>query len=192
MKCSIFIAPSVDGYIATQEGSVSWLESVGKPLSQKEKNSDLNQQFEKCFEYYIQTVDSMIIGRKLLKVLSSFNLTPEQWPYKNTKIFALSHSLNEVPKNLQNHIELHNGPIPSLIAKLEIEGYKHAYVDGGMIITSFLNLKLINEITLTQAPVLLGCGVPLFGTLLQHIKLENAQATVFPNDFIEIKYSVKY
>jgi dihydrofolate reductase len=78
MKCSIFIAPSVDGYIATEAGGVHWLETVGKPVSKKEASSDLMKHFDISFSNYLKTVDCMIIGRKLIEVLSSFNLTPEK------------------------------------------------------------------------------------------------------------------
>ena len=192
MKCSIFIAPSADGYIATEDGGVHWLETVGKPVSEKEAFSDLMKHFNMSMPNYMQTVDCMIIGRKLMEVLSSFNLTPEQWPYGDTKIIALSHTIKEPPANLKNRVQMYSGSIPELITKLEQEGYKHAYVDGGTTITTFLNLQLINEMTLTQAPVLLGSGIPLFGKLFKQIKLEDAQATAFPNNFIEIKYIVKY
>ncbi len=192
MKCSIFIAPSADGYIATEDHGVHWLETVGKPLSEEEASSDLMKHFNMSMQNYMQTVDCMIIGRKLMEVLSSFNLTPEQWPYGDTKIIALSNTIKEPPANLKNRVQMYSGSIPELISKLEQEGYKHAYVDGGTTITAFLNLQLINEMTLTQAPVLLGSGIPLFGKLFKQIKLEDAQATAFPNNFIELKYSVKY
>ena len=192
MKCSIFIAPSADGYIATEDHGVHWLETVGKPLSEEEASSDLMKHFNLSMQNYMQTVDCMIIGRKLMEVLSSFNLTPEQWPYGDTKIIALSTTVKEPPENLKDRVQIFSGSIPELISKLEKEGYTHAYVDGGTTITAFLNLQLINEMTLTQAPVLLGSGIPLFGKLFKQIKLEDAQATAFPNNFVELKYSVKY
>jgi len=190
MKCSIFIAPSVDGYIATEDHAVNWLETVGKPLSEEEVSSDLMKHFNNTFSNYMQSIDCMIIGRKLMEILSSFELTPEQWPYGNAKIMALSNTIKEPPENLKDKVQMFSGSIPELIDKLEKEGYTHAYVDGGTIITAFLNLGLINEMTLTQAPVLLGSGVPLFGKLHKQINLTDAQATAFPNDFIEIKYKV--
>jgi len=192
MKCSIFIAPSVDGYIATEDGGIHWLETLGKSVSEKESSSELMKHFNMSMPNFMKSVDCMIIGRKLMEVLSSFNLTPEQWPYGDTKIIALSNTIKEAPRNLKDKIEIYSGSIPKLISKLEKEGYKHAYIDGGTTITTFLNLELINEITLTQAPVLLGSGIPLFGKLSKQINLENAQATAFPNNFIELKYKVKY
>jgi dihydrofolate reductase len=65
-------------------------------------------------------------------------------------------------------------------------------IRGGATITSFLNLKLIDEMTITRIPILLGEGIPLFGKLNNCIKLENSEATASSNDFIQIKYSVNY
>lgn len=192
MKCSIFIAPSVDGYIATEDGGVHWLETAGRSVAEIDEKSELMQHFNNSMPNYMQNVDCMVIGRKLMEVLSSFNLPPEQWPYGNAKIIALSNTIKEAPENLKEHVKIYSGSIPSLIAKLENEGYKHAYVDGGTTITAFLNLELINEITLTLAPVLLGEGIALFGKLSRQIKLEDTEATAFPNNFIELNYSVKY
>jgi len=65
--------------------------------------------------------------------------------------------------------------------------------DGNEImITSFINLELINEMTITKVPVLLGEGIPLFGKINKKVKLENTKASAFPNDFIQVKYSVNY
>ena len=192
MKCSIFIAPSADGYIATSDGGVEWLELVGKPLSKEEESNKLMKQFNDSFSNFINSVDCMVMGRNLMQVLSGFNLTSEQWPYTNTKVIVLSKTLKTVPANLKDKVEIHSGSIPELMNRLEKEGYKHAYIDGGQVITSFLNLELINELILTQAPVLLGEGIPLFGKLSKQILLQDAKATAFPNNFIEIKYSVKY
>jgi dihydrofolate reductase len=134
----------------------------------------------------------MIMGRKCMEKISSFNLTPEQWPYGNTRIIVLSHTVKEAPDNLKGKIEIYSGNIQTLIAQIENEGFSHAYIDGGATITSFINLQLINEMTITQAPVLLGEGKPLFGKIIKHIKLTGSHATAYPNDFIQMNYQVNY
>ena len=192
MKCSVFIAPSVDGYIATKDGDVTWLESLGSKLSKEDDNSELMTHFNNAFPNFIQSVDCMIMGRKLMDVLSSFNLTDEQWPYVDTRVIVLSHSVKQAPKNLKDKVEMYSGSIDELMRKLESEGFKNAYIDGGETITQFLELELIDEMTLTLAPILLGSGRPLFHELSKKIYLEDAKATTFPNDFIEVKYRVKY
>jgi dihydrofolate reductase len=141
---------------------------------------------------FIASVDCMIMGRKCMEVISSFNLTPEQWPYAGIKIYVLSHSIKEPPENLLDKVEMYAGDITKLIDQLEGNGYKHAYIDGGTTITAFINLQLINEMIITKAPILLGKGVPLFGEINKPIKLVNSEVIAFPNDFIQVKYGVDY
>jgi dihydrofolate reductase len=186
MKCSVFIATSADGYIATDDGGVEWLESVGNP------DVDMGELADMGFGSYIADVDCMVMGRKCMEKISSFNLTPEQWPYGDRRIIVLSNTVVEPPANLIDKVEMYSGDIPTLISQLEKSGFKHAYIDGGTTITAFINLQLINELIVTLAPVLLGGGLPLFGKTYKQIKLGDAQAKAFPNDFIQIKYTVSY
>jgi len=186
MKCSVFIATSADGYIATPEGGVDWLHAAGNSSADMSSNPDMG------FNNFISSVDCMIIGRKCMEVISSFNLSPEQWPYGDRKIYVLSKTLTSPPENLTDKVEIYSGDISALIKQLEQKGFKHAYVDGGTTITSFLNFKLINEMIITQAPVLLGEGIPLFGKLNHPVSLVNVEAVTFPNEFVQIKYCVNY
>jgi len=186
MKCSVYIATSADGFIATPEGGVDWLHAAGNQDADMSENPDMG------FNNFIESVDCMIMGRKCMEVISSFNLTPEQWPYGDTKIYALSHSMKKPPENLLGKVEMYSGDIFKLISQLEAKGFKHAYIDGGATITSFINLQLINEMIITKAPLLLGKGIPLFGEINNTIKLVNSEATAFPNDFIQERFAVNY
>ena len=186
MKCSVYIASSVDGFIAREDGDIDWLESSGK------QDVDMGEDADMGFDAFISSVDCLIMGRNTLEKLSSFQLTPEQWPYGDTRIIALSRTVKEPPDNLKHRVEMYAGDVPELMAKLEHEGYRHAYIDGGKTIQSFLNLKLINEMTITLIPVLLGKGKPLFGPANQDIKLEEAEAVAFANDLVQLRYRVSY
>ncbi|MBU2891976.1 dihydrofolate reductase family protein [Colwellia sp. D2M02] len=186
MKCSVYIATSADGYIATPDGDVDWLHSAGNSAADMSNNPDMG------FTKFITSIDCMIMGRKCMEAISGFNLTAEQWPYGNIKIYVLSNTIKEPPANLQDKVEMYSGDITQLISQLEASGYKHAYIDGGVTITAFINLGLINEMTITKAPVILGKGIPLFGEINNSIKLTNAEVTGFANDFIQVKYTVAY
>lgn len=186
MKCSVFIATSVDGFIAKKDGSVDWLHTAGNSKAKMGNQADMGM------NAYMATVDCMIMGRKCMEMIASMNLTPEQWPYGNTKIIVLSNTLKEAPQNIKDKVVMYSGKLLELITNLENLGYKHAYIDGGTTIQAFINLKLINEITITKAPILLGEGIALFGKTAKEIKLENGKAIAFPNDFIQVKYTVNY
>lgn len=186
MKCSVFIATSVDGFIAKPDGSVDWLHSAGNQEADMTEIGDLG------FSDFLSTVDCMIMGRKCMEAISSFNLSEEQWPYGDLKIYVLSHTVKQAPSNLFGKVEMYSGDLNELMSILEKEGYKHAYIDGGATIQAFLNLKLIDEMTISLAPVLLGEGKPLFGKTYGDIKLTQSEAKSYPNHFVQLKYLVKY
>ncbi|ASK18645.1 dihydrofolate reductase family protein [Halomonas sp. N3-2A] len=184
MKCSVYIATSADGYIATPDGGVDWLHTAGNLEADMRENPDMG------FQSFIDSVDCMVMGRKCMDVISGMNLAPDQWPYGDLHIVVLSHSVSEPPENLQGKVKMYAGEVQDLMADLESKGFEHAYIDGGSTITSFLNLGLIDEMTITKAPILLGGGIALFGSLNQQIRLEEAEAIAFPNNFIQTKYKV--
>lgn len=186
MKCSVFIATSVDGFIAKNDGSVDWLHSAGN------SKADMGDRADMGFNDYVSSVDCIIMGRKCMQAISNMNLSSEQWPYGDTRIIVLSNTLKEAPDNMKGKIELYSGDLNHLIDQLDSEGFKHVYVDGGTTIQGFLRLKQINEITITKAPILLGNGIPLFGKLENEIKLIQAEVIGFPNDFVQVKYKVSY
>lgn len=186
MKCSVFIATSVDGFIAKSDDSVDWLHSAGN------QDADMTEFGDLGFSDFLSSVDCMVMGRKCMEVISGFNLTPEQWPYGDLKIYVLSNTVKNAPENLKGKVEMYSEDLNDLISKLENEGYKHAYIDGGATIQAFLNLRLINEMIISLAPVLLGEGIPLFGKTFGDIKLIRAEAKAYPNDFIQMKYVVDY
>jgi len=101
MKCSVYIATSADGYIATLDGGVDWLHTSG--------NLDVDMGSEDMgFQSYINSVDCMIMGRKCMDMISSMNLSPEQWPYGDIRIVVLSNTINEPPKNLLGKVEMYS------------------------------------------------------------------------------------
>ncbi len=186
MRFSVYIAISVDGFIARTDGSVDWLHAYGNQEAEMGDDADMG------FNNFIESIDCMIMGRGCMEAISGFNLSPEQWPYRDARVIVLSKTLPEPPENLKDHVEMFSGDVSELVENLEREGYQHAYVDGGKTIQSFLNLKLITDMSLTQIPVLLGEGIPLFGKTNQDIRLEKTKAKVFLNDLVQIHYEVSY
>ncbi|MEM6581408.1 MAG: dihydrofolate reductase family protein [Pseudomonadota bacterium] len=186
MKCSVFIACSADGYIATSEGATAWLQSAGNTAV------DLGAESDMGFARFIASVDCMIMGRRTMDAIADMNLSDEQWPYGDICLAVLSRTLKAVPDPLLDKVEWVSSDIKELLSKLDAKGCRHAYVDGGATISSLLEQKLIDEMTITIAPVLLGAGLPLFHQLGCSINLENARAKAYANGFIQIQYTVNY
>jgi dihydrofolate reductase len=110
MKCSVFIAASVDGYIATPSGGVEWLESAGNFDVDMGANADMGM------GAFMASIDCMIMGRKCMEKIASFNLSPDMWPYGDTKIIVLSNTLTDAPDNLKDKVEMYSGEVSDLIS----------------------------------------------------------------------------
>lgn len=189
MKCSAFIAASVDGFIADKNGGIDWLQSCLDPQADMGDDADMGM------SAYFDSVDCLIMGRKCMEKIASFNLSDQQWPYKGMRVIALSNSLNSVPDNIADKVELYSGDLQALLVQLEAEGFQHAYIDGGSTICEFIALGLLDEITVTQMPVLLGEGISLFAGLAQlqgqSKSLTDVWSKRYPNQVLQWRYSIQ-
>ena len=183
MKCSAFIATSLDGYIATNDGQVDWLHSAGNG---SKDGGDLG------FGAFIDKVDCMLMGRKTFDTIAAMNLTEEQWPYKETAIWVLSSTLTQRPASIPVDVNFTSDDLPELLDNLQAKGYQHLYADGGSVITQLIELKRLDDLCITMAPILLGSGIKLFGHLSTPINLSQASATAFKSDFVQYHCNLSY
>ncbi|MGY2366355.1 dihydrofolate reductase family protein [Pseudomonas azotoformans] len=177
IKCSVFIAASVDGFIARPNGDIEWLH---RP---EYEAAELNGV---TYESFIATVDALVMGRKTLEKVMSF---PE-WPYEGTPVIALSRQQLQIPAHLEGKVEVMAGDVTILTAALAERGVKHLYIDGGQTIQTFLDAGLINELIITRIPVLLGQGVPLFSQVGSGHELRHVGTYVSDNGFVQSRYEV--
>lgn len=177
MKASVFIATSLDGYIARRDGSIDWLTAAG---------GETNDSEDFGYEAFFDTVDCMVMGRNSMEKVLTF----PTWPYEGKRVIVLSNTLKEVPEAVFGKIELHAGSLRELVTKLEGEGCKRAYVDGGKTIQSFINERLLTDLTITRIPVLLGEGLPLFGKTPADVMLTHVETISYPNGFVKSTYEV--
>jgi len=147
MSNKVYIATSLDGYIADSKGSVDWL-----PAPDSE---DLG------FEAFMESIDALVMGRNTFELVLSFG---GEWFYSK-KVFVVSTSLQSIPTYLEGKVELINETPQNIVSQLASRGYQHLYIDGGKTIQRFLQEDLIDELTITTIPILLGGGSPLFGQL---------------------------
>jgi dihydrofolate reductase len=176
MQASVFIATSLDGFIARKNGAVDWLMAAD--------TSDTSQDYG--YGEFFGSVDCMVMGRNSMEVVLSFG----EWPYEGKRVIVLSTTLTEAPAELAGKIELYSGSITDLANRLEEEGHKRLYIDGGKTIQSFINEELITDLTINTIPILLGEGLRLFGETKHDIKLKHIETKSYPNGFVMSTYEI--
>jgi dihydrofolate reductase len=178
MKVSVYIATSLDGYIARADGGLDWLD---------EANATVPDGEDMGYHSFMNSIDCMVMGRKTFEKVLSFG----EWHYGETPVVVLSHNPIPLPPSIQDSVT-HSSEAPlQLLNRLSAEGLRHVYVDGGLTIQGFLSEGLVDEITVTVIPVILGSGIPLFGSTANDIGLTHVRTTVFDFGLVQTTYSVK-
>lgn len=171
--CHVFIATSLDGFIARKDGGIDWLE-------QGPAGEDFG------YKMLFNSVDALIMGKNSFEKVLSF----PAWPYGKKTLIVLSKSLDALPPSTPTTVRLLQDEPASLLERLVAEGMQSFYVDGGAVIQSFLRANLIDEMTITTVPKLIGDGIPLFGSLDNDISLQLLTSQSFPNGFVVSKYRI--
>jgi len=174
-KCSVFIAASLDGFISKVDGSIDWLNAANDLVPEGE---DLG------YRQFMSSVDALVMGRNTFEQVLTFG----EWPYESTPVVVLSRRLDSLSEDLPATVSLTDEDPAELVQRLSAEGMKKLYIDGGITVQSFLAAGLIDEITITIIPILLGEGKPLFGPLPADIELELVESKAFEFGFVQIKY----
>lgn len=180
MKASVYIATSLDGFIARKDGSLDWLTGSVDSEAESESQEDFG------FGEFMNSVDVLVMGRNTYQLV----VRSGQWPYGDKRVIVLSNSLAKLDEKTPKTVELRAAPPQELYRELETSGARQLYVDGGKTIQGFLAAGLINELILTRIPVLLGTGIPLFGPLERDIQLRHIETHAFDNSFVQSKYEV--
>jgi len=172
MTASVFIGTSVDGFIARTNGDLDFLpEGGGEPHGYNE---------------FIASVDAIVIGRKTFETVLAF----EAWPYGDMRVVVLSSrplDLSAVPGGV---VEQMAGPPAEIVSQLAARGIKHLYIDGGITIQRFLREGAIQRLIITRVPVLIGEGIPLFGSLPRDIRLRHVATRHYPSGLVQSEYQV--
>lgn len=176
VKCSVFIATSLDGFIARKSGDLDWL-----PGSDGETGGE-----DYGFKEFFASIDTLVMGRNTYELALTF----KEWPYRGKNVIVLSNGFPKVPKNLNESVKGTSSSPTELIQRLASSGSAHVYVDGGKTIQSFLQAGLIQNMTITRIPVLIGEGIPLFGPLAHDIQLQHVSTRAYENGFVQSKYKV--
>jgi len=178
MKASVYIATSLDGFIARADGGLDWLPGA-------EGESTAGEDYG--YREFMDSVDYLVMGRKTFEFVATF---AGEWPYGGKRVVVLSSRPLELPKHVAGRVEWMSGSPGEVVSRLAERGAQHLYVDGGKTIQGFLAAGLIQQLIITQVPVLIGEGIPLFGPLPHDIKLRHIETQSFPSGLVQSRYEV--
>jgi dihydrofolate reductase len=174
MKATVYIATSIDGFIARPDGDIDWLPAISGPGGE-----------DYGYSAFMRSVDVIIMGSRSYEKVLTFG----EWPYTKPVVVLSSRELAPPPTS-KAPIEMMSGSPREVLARLGARGMKHAYVDGGRTIQRFLEDGLIQRLIITTIPVLIGVGLPLFGPLRHDIRLRHVETRSYTNGLVQSEYVI--
>jgi dihydrofolate reductase len=172
MTVSVFIGTSVDGFIARSNGALDFLPADGgEPHGYNE---------------FIAGVDALVIGRKTFETVLAF----PKWPYGDKRVVVLSSRPIDFSGVRGGIVEQMAGTPAEIVAKLAATGVRHIYVDGGITVQGFLRAGQVQRLIITRVPVLIGEGIPLFGSLPGDVRLHHVATQPYPSGLVKSEYRV--
>jgi dihydrofolate reductase len=171
-RTSAFCAMSLDGYLARSDGSIDWL----KPFEGAERG----------FLGFFASIDTLVMGRRTYEFVLEMLAAGMPWPYSGKRVVVMTHR----PLDGRNDARPFAGEPRALLQELRAQGAEHVYVDGGVVIRDFLAAGLLDEMTISVIPCLLGTGFPLFGGVKRESGLKLERVTTFDRGFVTLHYRV--
>lgn len=176
-RAAVFIATSLDGFIARSDGSIDWLEQANAAVPAGEDCG---------YQAFMADIDAIVMGRHTFEQVAGF----DPWPYEAKPVFVLSSGALAIPVRLAGRA-FPAGAAPAELAKrLGAQGLRRLYVDGGRTIRSFLAADLVDRLTITVIPLLLGQGRPLFDGTARGARLALESSVRYPFGFVQSTYRV--
>jgi len=174
----IYIAATVDGFIARPDDRIDWLEhdSGGEDYG---------------WEEFRGLLDAIVLGRRTYEQVLGFGV---EWPYEGLAAVVWSRTLGAaaVPAALRDEgVEVSALEPSALLADLGERGIRRVWIDGGQTLQAFLAAGLVDVLSVTRIPVLIGEGIPLFGALPQDVHLEHLETRSFGSGVVRSDYAVR-
>ena len=175
--CAIFVGVSLDGFIARPNGDLDWLMGDGGGDSA-----------EFGYNEFIADIDAIVMGRRTFEKV----LTLDKWYYGSKRVVVLSHQPLDL-STAQAHggvVEVMAGSPVEIVFKLAASGASRLYVDGGITIQEYLRAGLIHRLIISRLPVLIGDGIPLFGSLPHDVRLRHITTRTYPGGMVQSEYQI--
>jgi dihydrofolate reductase len=172
-RTSAFVGVSLDGFLARPDGAVDFLEPYGRE--------------DHGYEELLASVDTLVVGRRTYDFVLEMIQKDLPWPYPGKRCVVMTHR----PVEGRHGERSFAGEPEALLGELGVAGSRHAYVDGGVVIRAFLGAGLLDALTVSFVPCLLGTGIPLFGGLRRESGFVLERATSFPDGVSQLRFRLE-
>lgn len=170
-RVSVFLGMSLDGFIARENNELDFLSIV-----------NTNPPEDTGYNAFFASVDVLVMGRRTYDVVVAF----PSWPYGDKRLIVLT-SRSVQPQHGET---FYNGSLCALLDQLGAEGIQHVYLDGGATVRQGLLEDVVDELTLSWVPIIIGSGIPLFDKTLPDTKLQLVSSRAFPSGLLQTVYRV--
>lgn len=173
-KLILFIACSLDGFIAETDGGLGWLDMVTT------EGEDYG------YSKIVAQTDTFILGRKTYDKVLTFGMP---FPHDDRQTYVITRTA----KISDNNLNFYNGSLSGLLNTLQASPGKDIHLDGGgELIKAFMQENLIDEYIISIIPTLLGSGIPLFvASEKPRIDLQLIDTKTFPSGLVQLHYKKK-
>lgn len=176
-RVRVFLAQSLDGFIAGPNDDLSWL-----PQPDPSEGPDAD---DGGFGAFLAEVGALLMGRRTFDVVSGFD---GPWPYGERPVLVATHRALEADVPFAHAVE---GAIEAMVDLARAAAKeKDVYLDGGALVRQALDAGLVDEITLTVVPVVLGAGVPLFAGIAKQHRLDLERIRTVSEGLVQLTYAV--
>lgn len=173
MPVSVFVGTSLDGFIARLDGTFDFLSTGGG----EEPHG---------YEEFFASIDAVVMGRNTFEIVAAFH----SWPFADKRVVVLSMRAVDLGRVRAGRIEQMSGEPAEIVAKLAASGAHHLYVDGGITVQRFISAGLVDRLTITRVPILVGTGIPLFGVVPRDIPLRHLATQTYRTGLVKSEYEV--
>lgn len=168
----VYVGTSLDGFLARTDGDIGWLVRFA------------DDDAVAAYNEFTAGIDVIVIGRGTFEKVLEF----DSWPY-DKPVYLMSSTLTAAPDGFEDKVTVVCMKPADLLDHLYASGFRSAYIDGGKLVQSFLAEDLIDELTVAKVPVLIGKGIPLFGSLASDIEFSHKETRVASNGIVRSYYS---
>lgn len=174
-RIKLYIAASLDGFIAWEDGSIDW-------LMEYENNPDTDYGYS---EFY-SSIGTVLMGRKTYEQVLGFG----DWPYKEKRTYVFTRKKGSLPREI--NVEFVTGDLKKFVQQLKERAEQDIWLVGGsQLVKAFLAENLVQDLIIFTVPIILGGGIPLFDRIGKQIRFRTLGIEKYGNGIVRVDYEVQ-